>query len=108
MRIGQIAFTCRKPFTDLLFEKSVVKGGESSCACQLRRQTRYSSRLERQTRNTQPVKVFSFAQRVYNKSADIYLGQELLGHLMSTPQCNIITVFTEGENIYGYETRSEN
>ena len=112
--------------TDLLFEKSVVKGGEVSRAVPVNRDGRHAiddlinwhrhhyentdesrplfpSRhkagtvpMHRQTAHSILKKAFiaaglngklathslrkSFAQRVYNKSGDIYLVQELLGH----------------------------
>ena len=115
-----------KPVTDLLFEKSIVKGGEVSRAVPVNRDGRlaiddliawhrqhyqntdpnrplFPSRhnsgtvpMHRQTAHDILKKAFiaaglngklathslrkSFAQRVYNKSGDIYLVQELLGH----------------------------
>lgn len=115
-----------KPVTDLLFEKSIVKGGEFSRSVPVNRDGRlaiddliawhrrhyqntddsrplFPSRhksgtvpMHRQTAHDMLKVAFiaaglngklathslrkSFAQRVYNKSGDIYLVQELLGH----------------------------
>lgn len=125
LQIGDV-YQNRKPVTDLLFERSIVKGGEVSRAVPLNRDGRHAidelvawhrekygntesdrplfpSRhnsgtlaLRRQTAHDILKTAFiaaglngkiathslrkSFAQRVYNKSGDIYLVQELLGH----------------------------
>ena len=125
LEIGDV-YQNGKPVTDLLFEKSVVKGGEVSRAVPVNADGRlaiadliawhrkhyqntnesrplFPSRHKsgtvhrhRQTAHAILKKAFiaaglngklathslrkSFAQRVYNKSGDIYLVQELLGH----------------------------
>ena len=125
LQIGDV-YQNGQPVTDLLFEKSIVKGGEVSRAVPVnadgRRaindliawhrqhsQNTHESRplfpsrhksgtvsMHRQTAHDILKKAFiaaglngklathslrkSFAQRVYNKSGDIYLVQELLGH----------------------------
>ena len=125
LQIGDV-YQNGKPVTDLLFEKSVVKGGEVSRAVPVNADGRraiddliawhrkhyqntdesrplFPSRhqsgtvpMHRQTAHDILKKAFiaaglngklaahslrkSFAQRVYNKSGDIYLVQELLGH----------------------------
>lgn len=125
LTIGDV-FQNGKPVTDLLFEKSIVKGGEVSRAVPVNADGRlaiddliawhrqhypntdenrplFPSRhksgtvpMHRQTAHDILKKAFiaaglngklathslrkSFAQRVYNKSGDIYLVQELLGH----------------------------
>ena len=125
LQIGDV-FQNGKPVTDLLFEKSIVKGGEVSRAVPVNRDGRlaideltswhrehygnidesrplFPSRhnsgtvpMHRQTAHDVLKKAFiaaglngklathslrkSFAQRLYDKSGDIYLVQELLGH----------------------------
>ena len=125
LQIGDV-FQNGSAVTDLLFEKSIVKGGEVSRAVPVNRdgrraiddliawhrqhyQNTHESRplfpsrhksgtvpMHRQTAHDILKKAFiaaglngklathslrkSFAQRVYNKSGDIYLVQELLGH----------------------------
>ena len=125
LEIGDV-YQNGKPVTDLLFEKSIVKGGEVSRAVPVNADGRlaideiiawhrhhyqntdesrplFPSRhnsgtvpMHRQTAHDILKKAFiaaglngklathslrkSFAQRVYNKSGDIYLVQELLGH----------------------------
>ena len=125
LQIGDV-YQNQKPVTDLLFEKSIVKGGEVSRAVPVNADGRlaidelaswhrkhyqntepnrplFPSRhksgtvpMHRQTAHDILKKAFiaaglngklathslrkSFAQRVYNKSGDIYLVQELLGH----------------------------
>ena len=116
----------QRPVTDLIFDKSIVKGGEVSRAVPVNvdgreaiqslidwhekkyktiaptrplfpsRNQNGSVAMNRQTAHEMLKKVFetaglngklathslrkSFAQRVYEKSSDIYLVQELLGH----------------------------
>ena len=132
LQIGDV-YQNGKAVTDLLFEKSVVKGGEVSRAVPVNRDGRlaidelvlwhrrhygdteesrplFPSRhnsgtvpMHRQTAHDILKKAFiaaglngklathslrkAFAQRVYNKSGDIYLVQELLGHrnISTTP-----------------------
>ena len=125
LEIGDV-YQNGKPVTDLLFEKSIVKGGEVSRAVPVNRDGRlaiddlivwhrqyyqnidesrplFPSRhhsgsvpMHRQTAHAILKNAFiaaglngklathslrkSFAQRVYNKSGEIYLVQELLGH----------------------------
>ena len=125
LQIGDV-YQNGTPVTDLLFEKSIVKGGEVSRAVPVNRDGRHaidqlvdwhrlhyqnteesrplfpsrhhsgSVPMHRQTAHDILKKAFiaaglngklathslrkSFAQRVYNKSGDIYLVQELLGH----------------------------
>ena len=125
LEIGDV-YQNDKPVTDMLFEKSIVKGGEVSRAVPVNADGRlaiddliawhrrhyqntdesrplFPSRhhsgsvpMHRQTAHDILKKAFiaaglngklathslrkSFAQRVYNKSGDIYLVQELLGH----------------------------
>ena len=125
LEIGEV-YQNGKPVTDLLFEKSIVKGGEVSRAVPVNADGRraiddliawhrqhyqnteesrpsFPSRhnsgsipMHRQTAHDILKKAFiaaglngklathslrkSFAQRLYDKSGDIYLVQELLGH----------------------------
>ena len=125
LRVGDV-YQNRKPVSDLLYNKSIVKGGEVSRSVPVNADGRRSidelmdwhrrhygsiaskrplfpSRhksgtvpMHRQTAHDILKKAFiaaglngklathslrkSFAQRVYNKSGDIYLVQELLGH----------------------------
>ena len=125
LEIGDV-YQNSKPVTDMLFERSIVKGGEVSRAVPVNADGRlaidelvawhrkhyqnteeirplFPSRhksgtvaMHRQTAHDILKKAFiaaglngklathslrkSFAQRVYNKSGDIYLVQELLGH----------------------------
>ena len=125
LQIGDV-YQNQKPVTDLLFEKSIVKGGEVSRAVPVNADGRlaiddliawhrkhyqnteesrplFPSRhksgtvpMHRQTAHAILKKAFiaaglngklathslrkSFAQRLYDKSGDIYLVQELLGH----------------------------
>ena len=125
LQIGDV-YQNQKPVTDLLFERSIVKGGEVSRAVpvnadgrlaidelidwhRLYYQNTHESRplfpsrhksgtvaMHRQTAHDILKKAFiaaglngklathslrkSFAQRLYDKTGDIYLVQELLGH----------------------------
>ena len=147
--------------TDLLFDKSIVKGGEVSRAVPVNvngraaiealidwHQEKYKTvapsrplfpsrnkngtvAMKRQTAHTMLKKVFrvaglngklathslrkSFAQRLYEKSSDIYLVQELLGHRsVSTTQnylginyadarraCEAIALASQPYHVYG-------